>query len=123
MQCFYHPDQSAIGTCKVCSKGICGACAADLDHAIACKDKHEQRAIEIDFIVAKSAKALYSSKNMTWAAPAFYLFLAALFAGAGLFWRNETDWFLVLFGAGCFMFAAVMYLHRRAVWGKEQNNS
>ena len=41
MRCFYHHDRDAVGTCRLCSKGLCVECAADLDIAIGCKGKHE----------------------------------------------------------------------------------
>lgn len=41
MKCFHHPGLEAVGICKVCGKGLCIGCAADLGHALACKGEHE----------------------------------------------------------------------------------
>lgn len=56
MRCFYHPDVESIGTCKVCQKGLCLACAADLDHSIACKGKHEEQAQAIQALILRNAR-------------------------------------------------------------------
>src|SRR5215813_13799910 len=47
MNCFYHSDRSAVGLCKVCTKGLCLECANDLEVALACRGKHEQLARRI----------------------------------------------------------------------------
>jgi hypothetical protein len=38
MQCFLHPNDSAVGICKSCGKGICRACAIQVDRGLACSD-------------------------------------------------------------------------------------
>ena len=48
MVCFHHPDKPAVGTCKLCQRGLCSDCAALVDDALACKGRHEEgvRALE-----------------------------------------------------------------------------
>lgn len=41
MKCFHHPGLEAVGICKFCSKGLCGGCAVDLGHGLACRGEHE----------------------------------------------------------------------------------
>jgi len=36
MNCFYHPQVSAVGICKYCQKGLCTECAVDLGHGMGC---------------------------------------------------------------------------------------
>ena len=36
MICFQHPSVTAVGICKVCSKGLCHECGEDLTFAIVC---------------------------------------------------------------------------------------
>jgi|SRR5690348_826036 len=36
MQCFAHPNESAVGVCKSCGKGVCHSCAIPLDRGLAC---------------------------------------------------------------------------------------
>ncbi len=42
MNCFYHPDRSAIGSCKHCQRGLCTECATLVEDVLACKDRHEE---------------------------------------------------------------------------------
>ena len=37
MQCSYHPDRAAIGSCKSCGRDLCAECAVDLGGAYACR--------------------------------------------------------------------------------------
>lgn len=37
MQCYYHPDVEAVGTCKSCGKAICQTCAVDVSGKIHCQ--------------------------------------------------------------------------------------
>ncbi len=43
MICYYHPTEAAVGICKHCQRGLCSACAADVDDSLACKERHEER--------------------------------------------------------------------------------
>lgn len=44
MNCYYHPEVPAVGVCKSCGRGICTACAAEVEHGIACRERCELRA-------------------------------------------------------------------------------
>ena len=39
MQCFVHPNDSAVGICKSCGKGVCRACAIPLSRGLACSEE------------------------------------------------------------------------------------
>ena len=41
MRCFYHQDKEAVGTCKLCGKGVCPECAVDLTKGLACRGRCE----------------------------------------------------------------------------------
>jgi hypothetical protein len=41
MQCFTHPTEAAIGTCKSCGKGVCRGCAIEVDRGLACSKQCE----------------------------------------------------------------------------------
>lgn len=41
MNCFVHLDQPAVGVCIACGRAVCPECAADLQRAIACKERCE----------------------------------------------------------------------------------
>ena len=36
MNCFTHPELTAIGGCKACYKGLCPGCATDTGNGLAC---------------------------------------------------------------------------------------
>jgi hypothetical protein len=36
LNCFSHPDQSAVAICKNCGKAVCVACADDTGQGVAC---------------------------------------------------------------------------------------
>jgi len=44
MDCFYHDGRAAVGTCRACLRGLCRECAADLDRALACRNRCEEHA-------------------------------------------------------------------------------
>ena len=54
MNCYYHPDNPALGLCKHCQRGLCSDCAALVistplnpsDDVLACKDRHEEQVRE-----------------------------------------------------------------------------
>ena len=42
MACFYHPTVGAVGICKHCGRGLCPACAAEVEgDGLACRNRHE----------------------------------------------------------------------------------
>ena len=41
MKCAYHPETDAIGICMACERGVCAACAVDMERGLACKDRCE----------------------------------------------------------------------------------
>ena len=85
MNCFYHPDKPAVGLCKHCQRGLCIACAADVEGNLACKDSHEEQVRALDSLTARNllqAKRVGSvySRNAI-----FYFLVGVLFAGFGLY--------------------------------------
>lgn len=42
MQCFYHPERSAVGVCRYCQRGLCPQCAVPVDDILACRGRHEE---------------------------------------------------------------------------------
>lgn len=36
MNCYYHPERSAIGICQSCGRGLCSDCATDLEDGLGC---------------------------------------------------------------------------------------
>jgi sulfite exporter TauE/SafE len=84
MNCFYHAERPAVGTCKHCSRGLCNECAALVDDTLACRDRHEQRvrglnlAAERGILQATRIGSGYARNAV------FYGLVGVLFAGFGL---------------------------------------
>ena len=57
MRCFYHADREAIGHCKSCGRALCHDCAADLNMALACRNRCEARALAINQLVDRQIEA------------------------------------------------------------------
>jgi hypothetical protein len=122
MDCFNHPGTSAVGTCKCCSKGICSSCAADLNHGLACKGKHEDQVEAMNMIIEKNAKVYAAAPANTVIAPVLYLFMGLLFSGFGYYSRGGALSLSFLMGLGFIVFAVVVFVRNRALFGKEDNS-
>jgi hypothetical protein len=59
MQCFLHQDVAAVGICRTCGKGICPACAREIDRGIVCSEACAQFAI-VTRELQDRAKRIYS---------------------------------------------------------------
>lgn len=107
MNCFYHPDKPAVGICKSCSKGLCIDCAADLDHGIACKGKHEQQVEDIKVIVEGNARAYKAAPKTSKTAPLFSFLMGSVFALFGYF--KGGGFYNMSFMLGCIFIAFAIY--------------
>ena len=116
MNCYYHPNQPAIGICKHCQRGLCIACAADVDDSLACKDRHEEqvRAIETltvrNLLQARRVGSVYRRNAI------FYFLVGILFAGFGLLQIQWLGWqgiFLMVIGLFLLLAATMNYLESR----------
>ncbi len=116
MKCFYHPNESAVGVCKACSKGLCPDCTADLGHGIACKNKHEPRAEDLEFMTIKNIKAFRAVKKFPLSGVLFNGVMGLIFLGFGLFGRAEISWLSTTLGAGFLVFALLALIQSQAVW-------
>ena len=117
MLCYNHADREAVGTCKACCKGLCAECAVDLGFGISCRGSHEQRVAEIDELVSRNASVQRVAARAKYAAPAFYLFMGAVFAGYGLLSSREMS-FIVLLGVGFLAFGIYVLFANLRAFGK-----
>jgi uncharacterized membrane protein len=85
MNCYYHPNQPAVGTCKHCQRGLCSACATDVDGILACKNRHEGQVSDLNALTQHNilqTKRVGSGYRRN---ALFYFLSGALFAGFGLY--------------------------------------
>jgi hypothetical protein len=118
MNCFYHPDRTAVGLCKHCSKALCPDCAADLEHGLACVNKHEEEVENLNMLISKNTKVQTAAPKNSLIAPIFYLFLGLVFAGFGLFSNGGMTDLPFIMGAGFIVFAVVVFIQNRKIYRK-----
>jgi len=85
VNCYYHPNQPAVGICKHCQRGVCIACAADVDGSLACKDRHEEQVAGLNMLANRNllqAKRIGSNYRRN---AVFYFLSGSLFTGFGLY--------------------------------------
>lgn len=54
MNCYYHPEKSAIALCKYCQRGLCSECAAHAGDSLACKGLHEEQVRAMEALMQKN---------------------------------------------------------------------
>ena len=118
MNCFYHNQQQAIGLCKACSRGLCSDCATDLDHGLACKNKHEQRVNELETIISMSAKAHADAPKNLLLLPAFFIFMGSVFAGFALYQGEKIGSFPTVMGLGFIFFGLLFFVRNRKIYSR-----
>ncbi len=109
MQCFYHPLEFAIGTCKSCCRGLCRECAAEVEPGLACIGKCEEGVANLNAALDRSTHAISRGVGTWSAAATLYMVLGALFLAWGVL---SEMYFIAAIG---FPFAAyAMFLFYRA---------
>lgn len=85
MNCYYHPDQPAVGLCKHCQRGLCSDCAADVDGSLACRERHEEQVRSTDALVARNFLQAMRVGSVYRRNAIFYSLVGVLFAGFGYY--------------------------------------
>ena len=116
MNCFNHPAVPALGTCKACNRGLCSECVTDLDHGLACKNKHEPMVETYNAIVVKNAQVYSAAPKNVLIAPLFYLFIGIVFVVFGLASRRGMTDLTSILGVGFIIFAVVVFVRNRATF-------
>jgi len=117
MHCYNHAGREAVGTCKACCKGLCTECAVDLGFGLSCRGPHEQRVAEVEELISRNASVQRVAGRAKYAAPAFYLFMGAVFTGYGLLSSREMN-FIVLLGVGFLVFGLYILVANLRAFGK-----
>jgi len=114
LNCFYHPQVSAVGICKYCQKGLCAECAVDLGHGMACK--HHQAEVnelyDIHFMNKQSAQNMSRVYKQSSVAMSF-MGIAGVIGGLVI---GRTGLILVAIGIGC-IFLAIAF----SIYGNRMN--
>jgi len=116
VNCYYHPNQTAVGICKHCQRGLCIACAADVEGSLACKDRHEEQVRDMTMMMERTllqAKRIGSNYRRN---AVFYFLSGSLFAGFGLYqyrFAGLQALFLMLIGLFLLYAAVANFLESR----------
>lgn len=119
MNCFNHQEIVAIGTCKVCGKGLCSECVTDLGHGLACKNKHESDAEDYKFIMDKSVEIYRKAPRNSLIQPVFYLFVGLVFSGFGYFSKGGMTDLPFILGVCFIVFGIVTYIVSKGIFNKK----
>lgn len=84
MNCFYHPERSAVGVCKHCGRGLCTACAALVDDTLACKDRHEAQVRGLNLATQRNILQAQRIQSGFVRNAVFYGFVGVAFAAFGV---------------------------------------
>lgn len=111
MQCFIHEEAQAVGTCAICGKGVCHACAVDHPDilGITCSEACSKELFEVREMTSRGKKVYgigvpKKISMIVW----MWLLFCVLFGGFGIFQyfrKGDADWFLILFSAACLFLA------------------
>jgi len=123
MRCFNHPDREAHGTCKVCSRGVCTDCSADLGHSLACKNSHEELAQEIHAFVLRNLSVQKVTKRSIYIGPMFFGFMGIVFLVTGLQDSSGNSLLPTSMGLGFLVFAIVVLVFNRRAYGKAEKGA
>jgi sulfite exporter TauE/SafE len=116
VNCYYHPDQPAVGLCKHCQRGLCSDCAADADGSLACKDRHEKQVRAIDELAVRNLLQAGRVGSVYRRNAIFYTLVGMLFGGFGLTQIRWLGWqgiFLATIGFFLLYAAITNYLESR----------
>lgn len=116
MNCYYHPNQSAVGICKHCQRGLCTECISEVDDSLACKDRHEEQVRAIDLLTARNLLQAGRVGSVYHRNAIFYFLVGVLFAGFGLLqirWMGWQGIFLLVIGLFLLYAATMNYLESR----------
>lgn len=116
MNCYYHPNQPAVGLCKHCQRGLCLDCAADVDDSLACKDRHEEQVTGLNILVRRNLLQAHRIGSNYLRNAVFYFLSGGLFAGFGLYQLRFTGLqalFLLFIGLFLLYAAVANFLESR----------
>lgn len=120
MQCFVHHEQAAIGICRHCNRGLCTACAREIDGCLACAGNSSCGDIvaRTNATIRSSLAANEVNRGMgRYFLSLFFGAMGLLFTGFGLY---DESRFALIMGVMFLVFAAIHAAYQRAWARREQ---
>jgi hypothetical protein len=97
MNCYNHPETSAVGMCVSCNKGICKACADDTKNDLTCSFcstlvPSKRSAAQ------KSSSALYITERKSYGRPVFLMAFGIIYVVMFVLSGRRNDYFTLSLG-------------------------
>ena len=73
MKCFYHPEASAVGTCKHCHRGLCRNCASEREGGLACRGRCEAMVDQVSALVQRNIHVGVKARPLSFVALAVFV--------------------------------------------------
>ena len=108
MKCFEHQDVDAVGSCRVCGKGLCSGCAVDQGFALSCSGECEEEARQIDAHNRQARKVLRIGRKNRYTGALLFAFMGGVFLIADLVDSGPRLSFMSIFGGGILLFSLYM---------------
>jgi hypothetical protein len=110
MNCFNHPDITAVAICKCCGRGVCSSCAGSGQEAITCSDCCEEEAARNVKLVSSASSAMNITATMMRSIAILFMVLAAITIGLPfLSYFNGTQLIFWPIGFVCFFCAWLFF--------------
>lgn len=112
MNCYYHPQNTAVGLCKYCQRGLCIECAAHAGDSLACKEWHEEQVQALEALVLQARRVGTNYlRNTIFYGSVSLLFIA--FGASQLQWLGMQAVVYVVIGLALLYAAATNYMESR----------
>src|ERR1700748_609065 len=98
MNCYYHHNVPAVGTCKNCHKGICPECLTDVENGIACTVSCVEEVKTLNSLIAKNKNLSQRASGAYNRTTFIYFSMGALFFYAAIVYPGLK---LYMLPAGC----------------------
>ena len=116
MNCYYHPNQPALGICKYCQRGLCSESIAEVGESLACKGRHEEQVRALDALTERNLLQAGRVGSVYRRNALFYFLSGALFTGFGLYqfrFAGLQALFLIFIGLFLLYAAGANYFESR----------
>lgn len=99
MECFNHHGKQAVGLCKFCMRGVCGDCARESEHHLACSEQHAAWAEGITQVQRASIGNVQLFRSQRYTLPLVSVALIALgLSMTYMYPKDLTSWIFTGFG-------------------------
>jgi len=88
MRCYNHHDKDAVGICRFCGRALCPGCAAEVEKAVACRDRCETDVATILSINRNALQYARTTKQVRYLGPVMFIAIGVLIAWMGTRFRD-----------------------------------